>query len=531
MLNLLIVAGVAMSMSTGVPPLANSPAALTEPAADSATGVYWVAFRTKVAGSQAQVEAAIAEVARQADPRQVSRRQLRRTDPGLFDERDLPVRGEDVAAVAATGARVRATSRWLNAVSVEATDEQVALLRNTSNVVNVWPVAIGRRPAMIEREVPVSGGATEDQYGYAGPQLGQMNLPALHAAGFTGAGVRVGVLDTGFVTSHVAFNGAEKPLNVVAAYDFVKGDANVGIEPGDDPDQHRHGTWILGTMAAYLPGTLVGGAFDAEYVLCKTEDYSSETPIEEDNYVAGLEWAESLGADLATSSLGYIDWYTQSDLNGTLAVTTQVVNIATANGMHCCTAAGNEGNDADPATSHLIAPADALRVITCGAVDGSGAIANFSSDGPTADGRVKPEILAQGVNTLSVSSSTNTNFAQVSGTSLSTPLVAAAVACLTQAHPSWTPDQMRRALFQSASGGGVADPLFVRGYGILNAFEASRSAVCAGDLNGNGEVEFLDFLFFFNCFDQAVPCGDLSGDGTVDFFDFLQFFNVFDTPC
>ena len=248
--------------------------------------------------------------------------------------------------------------------------------------------------------------------------------------------------------------------------------ATRALIPAIPSSQHNHGTMILGCIGSYQPGELVGGAYDASFVLAKTEDTSGEYEAEEDNYVAGLQFIEANGADMATSSLGYIDWYTQSQLDGETAVTTIAMNIANSNGLHVCTAAGNEYHDSDPATSSLIAPSDAYRVITCGATDLGGSITSFSSEGPTADGRVKPEVLACGSSTDTVSPSSDTGYTTADGTSLSTPLVACAVACLIEAHPEWTVDELRDALFQTADdyvANGTHDPLFVRGYGVVNA--------------------------------------------------------------
>ena len=299
-------------------------------------------------------------------------------------------------------------SRWVNAASIWGTQRQLTEIARLPFVKELQPVRRGRKPDPVN--IHDTGGvaaATESWYGESYDQLHQINLDALHNAGFTGAGVIVGILDTGFQRTHEAFKQEGHVLTVVAEHDFVKGDDNTAIEPEDTPGQHNHGTWILGTLGAYKPGLLVGGAYDASFILCKTEDIGSETQVEEDNYVAGLEFIEANGGDMATASLGYIDWYNQDELDGLTAVTTVAVNAATANGVHCCSAAGNEGHDANPLTSHLIAPADALKVLTCGAVDDTGLIASFSSDGPSADGRVKPEVLARGINTRTVSASSD----------------------------------------------------------------------------------------------------------------------------
>ncbi|MFZ4574784.1 MAG: S8 family serine peptidase [Phycisphaerales bacterium] len=492
---------------------------------------HWVYFTDK--GGAADVASAVAALPETYDPRATWRRQMRRTDPGLFDERDLPVRADYADSVTIAGARIRTQSRWLNAVSVEADPAQLAAIAELPHVARVTPVRAGRRAARPSETTttPATGYGDRAFYGLAEAQLSQMNLPALHALGHTGSGVIIAVLDTGFRRDHDAFHTPGHPLHVIAEHDFINNDANADIDATDDSEQHRHGTWILSTIGAYAPDVYVGGAYNASFVLCKTEDVTSETPIEEDNYVAGLEFAELHGADMTTSSLGYIDWYTQADLDGVTAVTTIAVNIANANGVHCITAAGNEGNDGDPATSTIIAPADAPRVITCGAVDINGFIAGFSSTGPTADGRVKPEVLACGVNTSVISSRNTTDYGAVSGTSLSTPLVAATVACLVGAHPDWSVDRMRGALTRSASDwvqNGATDPLFIRGFGIVNALSALQ-APCPSDWNHDGGVDGDDVIAFFGAWDAGNA--DYNASGGTDGDDVIEFFSSWDSGC
>ena len=496
----------------------------------------WVFFRDKGVQSPAEIAAAVQAVAATYDVRAVQRRMLRGTgllrSGQLFDERDLPVASQYVTAVAATGAHVHVASRWLNAVSVYATAGQLKQIAALACVARLQPVARAQRiePTDVLELGPWPGGGERSRvdYGRSTAQLNQINLVALHQAGATGQGVIVGILDTGFHRAHQAFNDTGHVVNVVAEYDFINNDDNTDIETGDPNGQHAHGTYILGVLGAYLPGQLVGGAYDASFILCKTEDITQEVPAEEDNYVAGLEFIEAHGGDMATSSLGYIDWYTQAQLDGQTAVTTIAVNTATALGVYCCTAAGNNGHDITPATSHLIAPADAFQVITCGAVDPNGVIASFSSDGPTADGRVKPEVLARGVGTATVSAYSNDGYAAVNGTSLSTPLVASAVACLIQAHPAWTVDQMRNYLLKSADYYVQYlsyDPLYIRGYGIINAYAAAQ------DCNGNGLPDILDVQWgdSRDCDENGIPdeceftLGDVNCDGVISYGDINPF--------
>jgi len=509
-------------------PLARAEA---KPAGESAPSKFWVFFRDKGHVHDSSQRRAVEDLAATYNSRATGRRALRRTRPGLFDADDLPVHDAYVRAVVATGATKHIESRWLNAISAFADARQARRIAALPFVASVEPVRKGR---LIEPNEPrdaigrekIGGGSF---YGASLDQLIQINVAALHDAGFTGAGVVLGVLDTGFKRTHEAFNEPGHTLNVIAEWDFINNDGNTANEAGDPATQHNHGTWILGTMGAYQPGTLVGAAYDASYILCKTEDVSQEVIAEEDNYVAGLEFIEASGGDIATSSLGYIDWYTQEDLDGLTAITTRAVNIAISNGVFCCTAAGNEGHDDDPDIAHLIAPADAFGVITCGAANSTGTIASFSSDGPTAapspeDRRVKPEVLARGVSTQTVSVTSDTAISGISGTSLSTPLVTGAVACLLQAHPAWTVGELRTHLFQTASdylANGMPDPLFIRGYGMINGYRAARRP-CPADSDFSGDVNVADLLDLLAawgaCGAPETACGgdvDFSGDVNV----------------
>jgi len=459
-------------------------------------------------------------------PRALGRRARMRIAPGLVDERDLPVDPSRIAAIVATGAGYRAQSRWLNGVSVEATDAELDAILRLPFVRTAWPLRASREP-MPSSPVTLEGGIAGGDYGFMNAQLMQIDVPSMHARGFHGEGMVIGVLDTGFHKVHEAFHSTEHPLSVLAEWDFIENDGDTGIDAGDPGDQHMHGTWILGTLAAYQPGLAVGAAYRAQFVLAKTEVVATETVVEEDYYVAGLEFIEAQGADLATSSLGYIDWYTPAQLDGLTAITTRAVNIATANGLVCLTAAGNSGHDADPSTLRIIAPADALEVIACGATDANGATAGFSSDGPSADGRVKPEVLARGVAVASVHSTNTTGYQAVSGTSLSTPLVAGAAALLMQARPELGVAALRTALFTTAEDfvlNATTDPAFVRGYGVISAVDAAKTNRAAEDTNLDGAVNAQDLAVLLSqwgsCSDPDPETGlcisDFNADGSVD---------------
>lgn len=443
----------------------------------------WAFLADKGHPDAAAEQRALAELEAGWPARSLARRAARRTRAGLVDQHDLPVAAPYVAALSAIAEPV-VQSRWLNAVSLEVGAEQLASLAQLPFVERV--TLVSRSSGTPARAEPATAFAGSSFYGFAEFQADLIDVPELHALGLTGAGTTIAVLDSGFVTTHDAFHQPGHELDIVAAYDFVDDDVVVGIEAGDPADQHHHGTLILGTMAAYLPDTLVGVAYDASYILCKTEDVSQEVQAEEDFYVAGLEFAELNGADVATSSLGYIDWYTQADLDGATAVTTVAVNVATANGLVCCTAAGNSGNDGDPLTSSLLAPADAFDVLSVGAAEFTGEQSSYSSSGPTADGRAKPEVLAMGTGVASVWYDDDTSIAQATGTSLSTPQVAGVVACLLGGNADASVASVRERLMDTADyfGEPKPDPLGVYGWGIVDADAAALIAGSWSDLGG-----------------------------------------------
>jgi len=379
----------------------------------------------------------------------------------LVDNRDIPVPQDYIDEIKYTGVIIRTVSKWLNAVSVSGTIEQLRSISDFPFVKKIDPVYGGKRKSPVQRSLLKS--STEpgrSDYGPSYDQLDQINVIAAHEAGYTGAGVRVLMLDTGYYTDHEAIHGEQ----VIAEWDFINNDGETQNEEGDPDSQHNHGTYTLSALGGRFDGELYGPAYEAEFLLAKTEDVSQEVPIEEDQYVAGLEWGESLGADIASSSLGYIDWYELEDLDGMTAVTTIAVNTAIENGMVVVTAVGNSG------AGGIVVPADAENVIACGAVDSDGNIASFSSQGPTADGRIKPEVCALGVSTYCAGVNSTSAYRYENGSSLATPLVAGAAACVLQAHPDWTPQQVREALMMTASDPENPDNQY--GWGIIDVIEA-----------------------------------------------------------
>lgn len=449
---------------------------------------YWVFFADR---GQLQLSTALSAREAELNPRAISRRM--RNMGQRLDQSDLPPNADYVRHVESTGATLRKMSRWLNAVSVDATETQRQALQAFPEVTRLVAVARFHRrtvgaPAPMDETSPGEPGpgplgelrlaapdaAPPVDYGRARAQLELLGAPQAHECGLTGKGVVVGILDSGFLTTHPAL----ERVTVLGTRDFVNDDEVVSDERGDPRGAHGHGTSCLSLIAGWDPGNFVGGAFDVSVLLAKTEDTAQEVMTEEDNYVAGLEWIESEGADLATSSLGYLDWWEPEDFDGLTAPTTLAVDAAVKRGLVCLTAAGNEG----PNERTLGVPADALNVITIGAVDLNGNIARFSSRGPTADGRTKPELVAPG-QAVTVARATG-GYVSGDGTSFATPLAAAMVALLLQANPMFTPADVMETLKSSAFAKGPPDNTY--GFGRIDIAKATASYCECADADGDG---------------------------------------------
>jgi len=439
----------------------------------------WIEFKDKDIRSEKQRLKILKDLEESFDTRALFRRKKKRTYPGLFDERDFPLAARYLTGVAETGAEVRVKSRWLNGVSILANNEQILKIKNFPYVRDVLDFHEHKPRKQVKTRLKPQKRREENFssiYGRSEIQVSQIGLDRLHKAGYTGSGIVIAVIDCGFDLSHMAFKNSDHPLHVIVQRDFVENDRDVIPRPGIDPDNYDHGTLVLGVIASYFPDEHIGTAYDADFILCNAEVGPEEYYLEERWFVSALEFAESHGADIATSSLVLYGGYSQEQLDGETAVMTKGLNIAVGNGVICLTGGGNSGNDQKPETSHLMAPGDSADVITVGAVNNKDIIAGFSSDGPTKDGRLKPEVLSLGVETSTISLFDNKGYIQAGGTSMATPVMAGAVACLLQVHPEWTVQQLRKALFHSGNffrKQGKPDPLFVHGYGIPDVYTAA----------------------------------------------------------
>jgi serine protease AprX len=413
----------------------------------------------------------------------LDRRRKVRGENELVDYTDLPVEQSYVQEVAAKVASVRQQSKWFNGVSVLATKAQLADVQTLSFVRSVDLVYRAKVSRALETEQATSNSPAKsdggDQiydlnYGSSLTQNQQINVPAVHNTGNSAQGVVVGVFDNGFrLLNHQAFDSLRS--RIIATYDYV--DHKVSVVPNNTSTSFgSHGVNTLSTIAGYFPGQLIGPAFGATFILARTENDSSETPMEEDYWAAAIEWADSIGVDVTSTSLGYNTYdppytsWTWQDMNGNTTVITRAADMAVARGIVVVNSAGNSGYNASHNT--LGAPADGDSVITAGAVSSGGTIASFSSCGPTTSvpPRIKPDICAQGSGVVVASATNPSGYTSASGTSFSCPLSAGVAALIVRARPTATPVQIANAMRSTASRASSPDNQY--GWGILNALAA-----------------------------------------------------------
>jgi len=385
-----------------------------------------------------------------------------------IDSLDLPPNPDYIQQVLNLNAEYIHSSKWLNGVTVFAQHDnfQVEALKLpfVKEVVLTKPGST-RKSVVDKFADPMTPGETLKidtlLYGSSVFQVGQLNGQFLHNQDFKGHGMHIAVLDAGFYNAnqYSAFDSLWANNQILGVKDFVDKDFNVF-------EMHYHGMSVLSIMGGNVPGKLIGTAPKASYWLLRSEDIGSEYLIEEDNWVVAAEYADSVGADIINSSLGYFQFddpsmnHTYEDMDGKTTRVTQAANIAASRGMLVFSSAGNEGNDIG--WKYIIAPSDGDSVIGVGAVNSEGSPAPFTSYGPASDGDVKPNVSAVGWNTTVQLS--NGIIGHGNGTSYSSPVMAGAAACLWQANPEATASQVKSAIEQSANLYNHPDSLL--GYGI-----------------------------------------------------------------
>lgn len=428
---------------------------------------YWIVFKDKN-GTPYTVNNPSAFLSQRAIQRRINQ-----NIPIVYN--DLPVTPIYVQLVLATGnVNLRYTSRWFNAISIQTTDANaLAAISALPFVQSVQPVMRYKRPNddYIETFHNLSNAkqASPDKnkellaYNY-GPSFNQINMiggDCMHFMGYSGEGMVIAVLDAGFykVDSLPVFDSLWANQQILGTRDFVTGDTMVF-------EDHWHGTMVLSCMGGYLSGQIVGTAPKASYWLLRTEDADTEYLVEEDNWVAGAEFADSVGADILNTSLGYTTFddnsmnHSYQDMDGNTCRISVASDIAVSKGMFAVCSAGNSGASA---WYHIGAPADADSALTVGAVDAGGVITNFSSRGPSADGDIKPNVCAQGRD--AIVSSMGGGIQTANGTSFSSPITCGAVACLWQANPTMINMEIYDAIIKSAHKYNFPDDSLY-GYGI-----------------------------------------------------------------
>ena len=299
-------------------------------------------------------------------------------------------------------------------------------------------------------------------YGQSFFQINQLKGSYLHDLGFAGDSMLIAVLDGGFfgVDSFEVFDSLWANDRILSTYDFVDNDTDV-FHLGS------HGTSVLSVMGGYLDNQLIGTAPEASYVLLKSEDQSQEVKSEEDNWVAAAEYADSVGADIINSSVGYntfdngVGDYTYADMDGRTTIVVQGAIYAQRKGIIVCNSMGNEGSSS---WKYMMSPADADSILSVGGANQNGNYAGFASVGPTADGRIKPDVSALSTGVIVVNS--NNSIVPGNGTSFSSPLIAGLTACLWQSSPGKTHWEVMEAIRKSAHQ--YFNPDTLLGYGIPN---------------------------------------------------------------
>jgi serine protease AprX len=452
-----------------------------------------------------------------------------------LDLLDVPISESYKTEIASqSGITVLAQSKWMNCLHIRGTQANIQALTDLSFVSSVYfanrslnqngRISNNYKNAGISKNLEIQ---VTYNYGDSANQIEMLGGNLLHQADYTGSGKIIAVMDNGFigVNETEPFQRLWDNNLILGSYDFVNRDNDV-FEGGS------HGTLVLSTMGGFKTGELVGSAPDASYYLFKTEASDYENPLEESFWVEAAEYADSLGVDIISTSLGYSTFdnpdydYTYADMNGSTTFIARGSDIAFSRGIICVSSAGNSGNNS---WQYITTPADAINTLTVGAVNSDGDYASFSSIGPSSDGRVKPDVMAQGV-AATVATSSGA-IATANGTSFSCPITSGMVACLWQALPEKTNAELIQIIKESAHI--YQNPTAQLGYGIPNYNLALTNALNLNDFQSKNlmiypnpfqneisitlkEFSEIDRLEIYNSFGQKIKSFALSNQTQFD---------------
>ena len=405
----------------------------------------WVYFKDK-----ANVQEALNNPSTILSNKAIQRKSLRGT---TIDERDVPVNESYISIVKSQPAiSVKSKSKWMNCIHVIGPRENISDLLNLQFVSNIEFASDELNSRVSEEnknrknklEINI-----EFNYGFAANQTEMLGTDYLHENDFTGEGITIAVMDAGFpnVNTIGAFQRLKSAGKLLGGYDFPNRSENY-----NNPELSNHGTLVLSNMAGFIADQFVGTAPDASYYLFRTEIEATETPVEESYWVEAAERSDSLGVDLINTSLGYTlfdnpDYsYTPEDMDGETTFISRGASIATEKGLLVVTSAGNRGEE--NYFDIISAPGDA-NVLSVGAVDENRNYVSFSSRGPSADGRIKPDVAAQGLDIIAIDELGN--LVQVSGTSFASPILAGSIASFWQADPALTNLEVMQLVRQASS--------------------------------------------------------------------------------
>lgn len=467
----------------------------------------------------------------------------RRVNQGItIKYNDLPVTPAYIDSIFSTGVTLFCTSKWFNSVTIYTTDsvalEKIMSFPFVQSIDSITKIKSPSQKSVLQKKISFESDLTNRDlfiqnshstektsnydYGLAFNQVSMIGLDYLHNLGYCGQDMTIAVIDAGFwhADTMAVFDSLWANNQILGYKNFV--------EPGGDVFSQNistHGMMVLSIMGGNLPGQIVGTAPKANYWLLRSEDAPTENIIEEYNWASAAEFADSVGADVINSSLGYTEFdmgwmnHTYNDMDGETAPASIAAAIAASKGMIVCNSAGNSGSS----TWHFIgAPADADSIISVGAVDDQGNYATFSSTGPTSDGRIKPTIAAQGQGT--VVASTGGGATSGNGTSFSSPVITGATACLWQANQTLNNMTIIQAIIESASQ--YTNPDSLLGYGIPNFAAANLilSGIPIHDFDNENLVNvfpnpFNDIIYilFFSSDTQEVDIDifDITGKKVI----------------